>query len=193
MKQRDPGTAPHIGDRVPFVFIPGPKGTPAFDKAEDPVYVLDNNLPIDANYYLENQLSKPLRRIFEPIVKSTDSILKGDHTRIICKPTPIARKGGIMMFANKSLKCLGCKVLIQTGTVCIHCKSKERDIYLRRLKDLNEHERTFAKLWTQCQRCQGSLHQDVLCTNSDCPIFYKRKKVQSDLKDVQDVIARFDW
>ena len=24
---------------------------------------------------------------------------------------------------------------------------------------------------------QGSLHQDVLCTSKDCPIFYRRKKV----------------
>mgnify|MGYP001807741995 CR=1 FL=1 len=28
-------------------------------------------------------------------------------------------------------------------------------------------------LWSQCQRCQGSLHQDVLCTSRDCPIFYR--------------------
>ena len=37
-------------------------------KAEDPIYVLEHNLPIDVKYYLENQLSKPLLRIFEPIM-----------------------------------------------------------------------------------------------------------------------------
>lgn len=41
----------------------------------------------------------------------------------------------------------------------------------------NTLEDQFAALWTQCQRCQGSLHQDVLCTSRDCPIFYRRKKV----------------
>lgn len=30
-------------------------------------------------------------------------------------------------------------------------------------------EMLFGKLWTQCQECQGSLHQDVLCTR--CHIF----------------------
>ena len=25
-------------------------------------------------------------------------------------------------------------------------------------------EEKFARLWTQCQNCQGSLHADVLCT-----------------------------
>lgn len=193
MRQRDPGTAPSVGDRVPFVIVPGPKGAAAFEKAEDPVFVLENNMPIDAQYYLENQLYKPLHRIFEPVVKDTETLLKGDHTRVVCKPTPVARKGGIVMFASKSLRCLGCKIVISSGTVCQHCKPREHAVYMKRLKDVNEHEKAFNKLWTQCQRCQGSLHQDVLCTNSDCPIFYKRKKVQADLKDAQATLARFDW
>jgi DNA polymerase delta subunit 1 len=48
-------------------------------------------------------------------------------------------------------------------------------------------------LWTQCQRCQGSLHQDVLCTSRDCPIFYRRKKVQKDLLEAETTLKRFDW
>lgn len=34
------------------------KGTPAYEKSEDPIYVLENNIPLDNQYYLENQLSK---------------------------------------------------------------------------------------------------------------------------------------
>ena len=30
--------------------------------------MLENNVPIDTTYYLENQLAKPLLRIFEPIL-----------------------------------------------------------------------------------------------------------------------------
>lgn len=30
--------------------------------------MLENNLPIDTQYYLEQQLAKPLLRIFEPIL-----------------------------------------------------------------------------------------------------------------------------
>jgi DNA polymerase elongation subunit (family B) len=43
-------------------------GAAAYEKSEDPIYVLENNVPIDTKYYLENQLSKPLMRIFEPIL-----------------------------------------------------------------------------------------------------------------------------
>jgi DNA polymerase delta subunit 1 len=48
-----------------------------------------------------------------------------------------------------------------------------------------------ARLWTQCQRCQGSLLQDVLCTSRDCPIFYMRKKVQKDVEEATKLDARF--
>ena len=38
--------------------------------------MLENNLTIDASYYLEKQLTKPLLRIFEPILG--DSKAKGE-------------------------------------------------------------------------------------------------------------------
>ncbi len=33
--------------------------------------MLEHNIPIDTSYYLENQLAKPLLRIFEPILGDT--------------------------------------------------------------------------------------------------------------------------
>jgi len=50
------------------VIIKGTKDARAYEKSEDPLYVLENNIPIDTKYYLDNQLSKPLMRIFEPIL-----------------------------------------------------------------------------------------------------------------------------
>ena len=47
MRDRDPATAPSIGDRVPYVIVKGAKGAKAFEKAEDPIYALEHNLPID--------------------------------------------------------------------------------------------------------------------------------------------------
>jgi DNA polymerase delta subunit 1 len=60
---------------------------------------------------------------------------------------------------------------------------------------MNDLEMRFARLWTKCQRCQGSLHQDVLCTSRDCPIFYMRKKAQKDAEEHARTLARFtnDW
>lgn len=35
---------------------------------------------------------------------------------------------------------------------------------------LNALEERFSRLWTQCQRCQGSLHEDVICTRCALPL-----------------------
>ena len=37
MRKRDPGSAPRLGDRVPYVITAASKGTAAYLKAEDPV------------------------------------------------------------------------------------------------------------------------------------------------------------
>ena len=116
-----------MGDRIAYVIIKGPKGAKAFEKAEDPVYVLENNLPIDANHYLEHHLEKPLTRLFEPIMKNPRELLTGEHTRNVVIATPSAKAGGIMMFAKRTLTCLGCKSPLASGeaTVCKHCRPRE--------------------------------------------------------------------
>ncbi|XP_015419485.1 PREDICTED: DNA polymerase delta catalytic subunit [Myotis davidii] len=101
MRKRDPGSAPSLGDRVPYVIIGAAKGVAAYMKSEDPLFVLEHSLPIDTQYYLEQLLAQP------------------------------------------------------------------------------------------CQRCQGSLHEDVICTSRDCPIFYMRKKVRKDLEDQEQLLRRF--
>ena len=51
------------------------QGTAAYDKAEDPIYVLENNIPIDAEHYLEHQVGvvlfcKPVPRQTPPRAQS---------------------------------------------------------------------------------------------------------------------------
>lgn len=114
MRQRDAGSAPSLGDRVAYVIIKGIKGAAAYDKSEDPIYVLENNIPIDTKYYLDNQLSKPLMRIFEPILgDKANSLLAGEHTRTISIATPTI--GGLMKFAVRTVTCLGCKTPLKTA------------------------------------------------------------------------------
>jgi DNA polymerase delta subunit 1 len=68
---------------------------------------------------------------------------------------------------------------------------QEAEIFSQKLADVNGCEQMFNRLWTQCQRCQGDMHKDVLCTSRDCPIYYRRKKIQKDLSDAHDVVQRF--
>lgn len=168
MKKRDAGTAPKLGDRVPYVFTSAAKGTPAYLKAEDPIYVLENNIPIDTNYYLENQLSKPLIRIFEPILgdRAESLLLKGEHTRT--KSVAMSKVGALAAFTKKKESCIGCKAVLpierEKMALCKYCEAKEVEFYQTELYAGRKLEEKFCRLWTECQRCQGSLHQEVLCT-----------------------------
>ncbi|KAI9178746.1 DNA-directed DNA polymerase delta [Blastocladiella emersonii ATCC 22665] len=198
MRKRDAGSAPNIGDRVAYVIIQGAKGSAAWEKAEDPLFVLENNLPIDTKYYLDNQLANPLMRIFEPILgEKTESILlKGDHTRTVHVAAPTAGSG-LMRFAVRTASCLGCRAPLKgaagSRAVCDHCRTKLPQLYQKQVAAVNKAEERHARLWTQCQNCQGSLHLDVLCSANDCPIFYMRKKAQKDAKDATDALQRFDY
>jgi DNA polymerase delta subunit 1 len=57
-------------------------GAKAYEKAEDPIYALEHNLPIDAQHYLDHHLSQPLLRIFEPVLKNAQQeLLQGAWNR----------------------------------------------------------------------------------------------------------------
>ncbi|KAK9508607.1 hypothetical protein O3M35_006133 [Rhynocoris fuscipes] len=195
IKKRDAGSAPKLGDRVPYVIISAAKSTPAYLKAEDPIYVLENNIPIDTTYYLENQLSKPLLRIFSPILgdKAESILLRGDHTR--SRTVVTSKVGALAAFTTKKQTCLGCKAVLpaseEKNPVCKYCAPKQAQLLQTELNKYRELEDKFSRLWTQCQRCQGSLHEEVICTSRDCPIFYMRKKVQMDLINQDKTIDRF--
>ena len=207
MRQRDPGSAPVTGDRVPYVIIETAKKLvtkrkskpmPMSMKSEDPSYVLENSVPIDTNYYLEKQLSKPLMRLFECILPDPSVLLRGDHTRHIFKATPSAQVG-IMRFASRGRKCLGCKIPItnpdpqreSSAICCSGCAPQKQNIYVRQVNAMQVLENRFSRLWTQCQRCQGSVIKDVLCQSKDCPIFFMRQKVQKDMNETQALLDLF--
>lgn len=94
---------------------------------------MDNNVPIDTKYYLEQQISKPLLRIFEPILGDAKAesillrmcipftplnnsqiyavVLDGEHTSV--KTVVTSKVGGLAGFITKKDKCIGCKTVLQ--------------------------------------------------------------------------------
>ena len=57
------GVMPSIGTRIPFVIVAG-KGL-FVDRAEDPDYVREHNVPLDVDYYVKKQILPPVERILE--------------------------------------------------------------------------------------------------------------------------------
>ncbi|KAI3388736.1 hypothetical protein SNEBB_003236 [Seison nebaliae] len=242
---------PQLGDRIPYVITAGSNKQAAYEKAEDPDYVLENSIPIDTKYYIEQQLTKPLLRLFEPILgsesKAKSELFYGNHT--LSKIRTSSKIGALASFAKKRVTCIGCRAPLSTITnnnnnnnndnnnnnnnnniknsgnnnpfnfmmgnklkeekmevkeekvediedipdaLCSYCMKYEDRIYQRELAHFNNLQQKFTKLWTQCQRCQESLTQDVICTSRDCPIFYMRSKIQQDVREQAKTIERFN-
>jgi DNA polymerase delta subunit 1 len=200
MQKRDALTAPKLGDRVKFVYTMNHKKAKGFERVEDPIFVLKNNIPIDYQYYLDHQLSLPLLRIFDAIMPNAKSVLfSGEHMQSKRIVTPTA--GGIASFVKKMPTCLACKVVLKSATdtksICSRCESDGamQRLYLEAMSKLQQREADYNKLWTNCQRCTSSLHLAVACSNSECPVFYRRTKAQIELKEAQLTLSRFsaEW
>ena len=190
------GFTPQVGDRVAYVITQGAKGLKEYEKAEDPLYVMEKGVPIDAKYYLETQLAKPLVTILSPILgfEKAEKLMKGDHTRKISVQTA---SFGLMRMLTKTARCLGCKKPLtnrneKDNAVCANCAPNIGEWYSRTIDKVSDLEVRFGRLWTQCQRCQGSLYNEVLCTSNDCPILYMRSKVGKDLEAARQDLVRFD-
>uniref|UniRef100_A0A7E4VMW2 DNA polymerase n=1 Tax=Panagrellus redivivus TaxID=6233 RepID=A0A7E4VMW2_PANRE len=193
MRQRDPGSAPRLGDRVPYVIVAKGKKVAAYEKAEDPIYVLRNGIPIDTRYYLENQLAKPLARIFDPILgdKAESLLINGDHTRT--KTVAQIKVGGLAKHMKVIPTCIGCKAVLQkdsNGALCAYCLPRRHLIYAEKVARLKVVQRHFGRLWSECQNCAGTFQEEVLCSARDCPIFYMREKVRLDLHEQMQIVDR---
>jgi DNA polymerase delta subunit 1 len=193
MRKRDPGSAPVSGDRVPFVYITAAKNTPAYEKGEHPLYVMENNIPLDNLYYLENQLKKPMQRLFEHLIPNTRILFEGEHTLRVTKVTPSNNKG-LMRFAVKKFTCMKCQaVLPDSHATCTACEKHLPKLLLDSQERAQEKETEYTKLLKQCSDCQGNMYEEVICSNADCEIFYKRLQVKKDLVKVKDTLARFTF
>ena len=198
MRIRDAGSAPQVGDRIPFVMVQHDKKAKAFEKAEDPLFVLEHDLPLDTTYYLDQQLKKPVMRLFENLMPNPQQLFVGDHTLVRHTPPSQHQNKGIMGFVRVTPRCLGCKTPMNgnhTSRLCASCQPNQAVIYLQLVEQMQEAEGMSSSLWTQCQRCQGDLIHEVLCVNNSCPIFYKREQASKTTQQTQKILETFasDW
>jgi len=81
IKKRSPAECPGVGDRIGYVIVKGPELLSK--RSEDPLYVIENKLPIDSRYYIENQLLPPLERIFIALgISKTELLGKGKQVSL---------------------------------------------------------------------------------------------------------------
>lgn len=79
MRERQPGSEPQSGDRVPYILIDtGDPKAKAFEKSEDPKYAKDNNLKVDYNYYFINKFLNPVCDLIEPLFEDPKEDIFGE-------------------------------------------------------------------------------------------------------------------
>ena len=98
IKARAPGSEPQQGDRVPFIIVKGDGRM--FEKAEDPAWVRDKNVPIDYQYYFTNQFKKPVQDLLEPLVSADVIFDKKFMAKTECTEELKARKAFLSRFAG---------------------------------------------------------------------------------------------
>ena len=104
MESRNKGSAPQVGDRVPYVLVETKNiKAKTFEKAEDPVYAAQHNVPIDRLYYVEHQIVKPIVGLLKFVNEVSDPEgMFSDHIRILSQQRN--KQSSIMSFLNSSVK-----------------------------------------------------------------------------------------
>jgi hypothetical protein len=88
MAEENPNTAPKMGDRVPYIITQyGGKKEKVSKKAEHPIKVITDNMPVDKSYYIDRQLRKPCERILEPLIPGITARIFSPYASTIYIPT----------------------------------------------------------------------------------------------------------
>lgn len=89
--------APRSGDRVPFVVIrTRDPSARIFEKVEHPDHVREHNIPVDVEYYITNQVAKPIRTLIEGAAPATDVAKIFEHALAQLKRQRMGIKRGIL-------------------------------------------------------------------------------------------------
>jgi len=73
MAERDPGTAPQVGDRLPYIYVANRKDEKKQgDRIEHLDYVKEKTLKPDTEFYITNQIQNPVAQLFALAIENLD-------------------------------------------------------------------------------------------------------------------------
>jgi DNA polymerase delta subunit 1 len=200
----------------------GWKGISVSEKAEDPIYVLKNGLIIDADWYVQKQLINPLMRLLRVVLcddqaqiqdvdgyyekhpEQTEAYKKlfvGPHMNKRVKPIPKDTSGGtnILYRAFEIVPpCVACgrrapkdKATGKFGACCGECNRDEARAATT--QKLEAAQTRVACVQDTCVKCQkGTPYDEIVCENKACPNWWERISCNKELKDIEDIISRFN-
>jgi DNA polymerase elongation subunit (family B) len=73
MAERDPGTAPQVGDRLPYIYVANRKDEKKQgDRIEHLDFVKEKNLKPDTEFYITNQIQNPVAQLFALAIENLE-------------------------------------------------------------------------------------------------------------------------
>lgn len=95
MASRDPGTAPKVGDRVPYIYVvTGRQDAKQGDRIEDIDYVRANRLEPDTRFYITNQIQNPVAQLFALCIEKLDGYVEPRPSYASLFPSILAKSNG---------------------------------------------------------------------------------------------------
>jgi DNA polymerase zeta len=212
----DPRKEPQYGERIPYVVITGAPGARLIDRCVDPEVLLkDDQVELDAEYYISKNLIPPLERIFNLVGANVrawyDEMPKIQRVRAVRAPTAIMNPEAGMGVTKKTLEsylqsttCLVCRSKLPPPPplnaititeppplpICEDCVAKPANsLYALRMR-LHRAEKRVTNVQDVCQNCSGlSFGDEIRCDSRDCPIFYTRIREDAALGSLSGSIA----
>mmetsp|Transcript_129778 Transcript_129778/g.236124 ORF Transcript_129778/g.236124 Transcript_129778/m.236124 type:complete len:1114 (+) Transcript_129778:72-3413(+) len=166
LRKRDPSNAPRMGDRVSYLVLAGAKNAKVYEKVEDPLYALEHGLPIDADYYLENQLKQPLLRVFEHVCGTVQKAEQSLFTvaagqKVVTTAAPSL--GGMGKFLKPKPKCLACGTASAKGDGEAFCLACEKTAIPEQVQQIKQCHITRAQN-LQAEMAELRAHCETWCS-----------------------------
>lgn len=181
------------GERISYVYTQYAPNAKGYEKAEDPVYAINQRKLLDYQYYLDHTIINPLRRVLELFMngKDIDPLFKPNKS----SKTPLAKASGVMgaflaSAKKSSSRCEVCGGSCTSGKLCPEHKTqgpslcevkKERFVKLRDLQSAK---------YATCHSCQRSQRQ-ILCVNMDCEVYFGRTRLDDEASTAQEDLNNF--
>lgn len=189
--------------------------TKVAERAEDPLYVMQANIPIDGMWYVENQLMKPCVRLLNAVLskdpeqrldvdqrykknpKTTDAyriLFKGPHMMKRMTKIRQAEPGKMTGFVTRIQTCLSCRVPLKNAqsATCDNpdCKrSAPVTVYRVQAQMAAVTKQRHEDICVQCQK--GTPYHEILCENKRCENWYQRFKAKKHAEETWATLLRF--
>ncbi len=203
---------PHLGERVPFVYILMPndsktrKEKKGYERVEHPDYAIKHNMDLDYQHYLERMFKEPVLRIMSLLIKDAEKYLFGTTKKsgIVYRDkalryASLTRKRKLVTLSEDSafyeLTKPTKKQQIESLQIKYEVDNPQKVLEIEKI-ELKEIEKEREKRLGVCRACvkQGD-EAPIICAAFTCEHYFPRVAVQgtyqrklNEIRDIEDLI-----